>query len=114
MAQLPTIREIANNLYAEADLDYTTSDTRVDGFSDDYEGYVNCLVSRNVIEYHKDGLTLSIAEVIGSVPDEDGDETKEWHTLDYLYSIEDSESSFEEDGTGSADELVRVIKDFMA
>lgn len=114
MAQLPTIRDIAIDLYTEENIDYTTFDGQASGQSDDYEGYINCLVSRYAIKYTKGDLELTIAEVIGSVPDEDGDATDEEHTLDYLYSIEDADGYIEENGTGSAEELIAVIQKFMA
>ena len=114
MAQLPTIREIALDLYTDADIDYTTFDGQASGGSDDYQGYVNCLVSRYAIKYTKGDLELTIAEVIGSIPDEDGDATDEEHTLDHLYSIEEAGEIIKQGGTDSPQELISVIKNFMA
>lgn len=115
MAQLPTIDDIATTLYADEDIDYSWYDSYVTGGSDDYEGYTNCFVSNIIIKYNNNGKTLEIAGVIGFVPDEDGDSTDEEHTLDYLYSIRESDvGSPLEDGTRSPEELKQIIRDFMA
>lgn len=107
MAQLPTIRDIAIDLYTEANIDYHT-ETLESVPQDDREGFDTVVISAQAIRYTTDAGNLMIQEVVGL--DEDFNET----TLDYLYSIEDAEGYTEEGGADSAEELVAVIKKFMA
>lgn len=107
MAQLPTIRDIAIDLYTEANIDYHT-ETLESVPQDDREGFDTVAISAEAIRYTTDAGNLMIQEVVGM--DEDYNET----TLDYLYSIEDAEGYTEEGGTDSAEELAEVIKKFMA
>lgn len=119
MAQLPTIREIANELYATENIDFTGYDAQAEGTSDDYDGYTNCYVSRHGVEYTNGSETLEIAEVIGEKVDENGEPTGEEVTLDYLWSTlikwEDGTSTLTDtDGGPSPEKLKQVIRDFMA
>lgn len=115
MAQLPTIDDIATTLYANEDIDYNRYNSYVTGSSDDYEGYTNCLVSSIIIKYTNKGKTLEIAEVIGEKITDDNDSDIETNTLDYLYSIQETDDDSPlVDGTGSPEELKQVIRDFMA
>lgn len=107
MAQLPTIRDIAIDLYTEANIDYHT-ETLESVPQDDREGFDTVVISAEAIRYTTEEGNLMIQEVVGM--DEDFNET----TLDYLYSIEDAEGYTEEGGTDSAEELTEVIKKFMA
>lgn len=115
MAQLPTIDDIATTLYAEEDIDYNWYDSYVTGGSDDYYGYTNCFVSSFTIKYTNGEKILEISEVVGEKITDDEDSDIETHTLDYLYAIRDSADDTPlVDGTGSPEELKKVIRNFMA
>lgn len=104
---LPTIKDIALDLYYSERLDYT-EETNEAVAQDDREGFEAVVISSQTIVYAKDGQLLKVQEVVGM--DEDLNETP----LDYLYSIEDAEGYSEESGTDSAEELIQVIRRFMA
>lgn len=121
MAQLPTIREIANELSAAESINFTYREGQEDITNDDYnyDGYANCYLSRYDIEYTKGSEALQISEVIGETVDEHGESTGEEVTIDYLWQTltkwDDCTSSMTEAGGGpSPEELKQVIRNFMA
>lgn len=111
-APLTPIHDIANGLYTENDIDFTR--TRVEpGTCDSYEGYVNALASGAVIEYSAGGSTLTVQEIVGTVPDEDGDPTDEEHTLGYLWATCRGDEQLSDGEAHTEDELRKIITDFM-
>lgn len=107
MEQLPTIKDIAFDLYYAEGIDFTVErDQAVD--QDDREGFDRVVIDETMVRYARGERALWVQAVIGI--GEDLGET----TLDYLWSVEVEDGYIDQGGTDDPRELVEVIKNFMA